>query len=111
MNSLGTVIFGLDGQVLGVVALVLAAAFLAASNLWLAQVNPTDPLPTGWGNPPVAPLGALVLRGAGAGLAVLGVVLLAPGIGWTVVLVLVVFVPYGAINVIHNGRVQRAQGR
>lgn len=106
VESVGVVILGLDGSAVGIVLLVLAAVLLAVSNGWLAKANPSDLLPTGWGNPPAAPLGALALRGAGAGLAVLGVVLLAPGVGWTVVLILAVFVPYGAINVVHNQRVR-----
>lgn len=101
-------IVGMDGTVVGVLVMVLATALLAGSVLWLAKANPADELPSGWGRPPVSPIGAMVMRGAGAGLAVLGVVLVAPGIGWAVVLVLVVFVPYGAINVVHNGRVRRA---
>jgi len=105
VESVGVVFLGLDGDVAGVVALIVAAALLTISNGWLAKANPADPLPTGWGRPAVAPLGAFILRGAGAGLAVLGVVLLAPGLGWTVVLILAVFVPYGAINVVHNQRV------
>lgn len=104
------VFLGLNGDVAGVVALIVAAVLLTVSNGWLAKANPADPLPTGWGRPPVAPLGAFILRGAGAGLAVLGVVLIAPGLGWTVALILAVFVPYGAINVVHNVRVQNRTG-
>ena len=102
------VILGLEGRVVGAVVPVLAILLLAGANVWLARANPADLLPTGWGNPPQAPVGALVMRGGGAGLAVLGIILIGPGLGWTVVLVLVAFVPYGAINVVHN---QRVRGR
>lgn len=107
VESVNVVILGLGGRTAGAVVLVVAATLLALANAWLARVNPTDPLPAGWGNPPQAPVGALVLRGAGAGLAVLGVLLLDAGIGWTIVLVLLVFVPYGAINVVHNTRLRQ----
>src|SRR5690625_4680456 len=107
MHSVSVVVLGLDGRLVGGALNVIAAALLALSNAWLARANPDDPLPTGWGNPPQAPVGALVLRGAGAGLAVLGVLLLDAGIGWTIVLVLLVFVPYGAINVVHNTRLRQ----
>ena len=107
VELVNVVVLGLDGRVVGAATLVVAATLLALASAWLARVNPADPLPTGWGNPPQAPAGALVMRGAGAGLAVLGVILLDAGIGWTIVLVLLVFVPYGAINVVHNTRLRR----
>ena len=107
MHSVSVVVLGLDGRLVGGALIVIAAALLALSNAWLARANPDDLLPSGWGNPPQAPVGALVLRGAGAGLAVLAVILLDAGIGWTIALVLLAFVPYGAINVVHNTRVRR----
>lgn len=106
MNLLGMTVLGIDATAFGVFVMVLATALLASSTLWLTRANPNDELPSGWGRPPVSPIGAMVMRGAGAGLAILGVVLVAPGIGWTVVLVLVMFLPLGIINVRHNSKVR-----
>ena len=109
VNLLGMTVFGIDAAAFGVFVMVVATALLTGSNVWLTKANPNDELPSGWGRPPVSPIGAMVMRGAGAGLAILGVVLVAPGIGWTVVLVLVMFLPFGIINVRHNAKVRASE--
>ncbi|MBA8823916.1 hypothetical protein FHX42_001245 [Saccharopolyspora lacisalsi] len=92
----------------GVVLMLAGAVVLTSSALALSRANPTAVLPR-WSNPPRQPVRARLLRGAGAGLAVYGSILLSSLFGyWSVGLIAVAFAGVLGVHGQHNRQVRTA---
>lgn len=95
---------------LPVTLLIIGSILFTTSFRMLSQANPAERIPQLWGRPRRHPGRIYATRGAAVALMFLAVFGLSGALGYlSVLLLLLGFLPAGALNILHNRRVARGQ--